>query len=67
VAELVDRGLDIPILVGSGVDIGSAEAFLEDADGAIVGTALKEGGETTAPVSEKRVRALVDSVRSDRK
>lgn len=60
-----DRGLDVPILVGSGVDIGSAEALLEDADGAIVGTALKEGGETTAPVSEKRVRALVDSVRSD--
>ena len=28
-------------------------------DGAIVGTALKEGGETTAPVDEERVKELV--------
>ena len=52
-------GLDVPVLVGSGVTPDSAGDLLSVADGAIVGTALKEGGETAAPVDVGRVRELV--------
>jgi len=38
-----------PVLVGSGVREDTVGDVLAVADGAIVGTALKEGGETTAP------------------
>ena len=50
---------DAPLLIGSGVTVGTAADLLAVADGAVVGTALKEGGETTAPVSEDRVRDLL--------
>ena len=59
VAERESHGLDTPILVGSGVRPDTIGDVLAIADGAIVGTALKEGGETTAPVDEKRVTELV--------
>jgi len=56
---------DAPVFVGSGVTRETVAETLDLADGAIVGTALKEGegGETTAPVDEDRVRALVDAAR----
>ncbi|QIB74141.1 BtpA/SgcQ family protein [Halogeometricum borinquense] len=50
-----------PALVGSGVTAETVAETLEYADGVIVGTALKEGGETTAPVDESRVRAVVSA------
>ncbi|SEW13833.1 BtpA/SgcQ family protein [Halobacterium jilantaiense] len=56
-------GVDAPVFVGSGVTRETVEETLDLADGAIVGTALKEGGETTAPVDEARVRELVDAAR----
>lgn len=59
VGELRDAvGPAVPILVGSGVTPDNAAALLEAADGAIVGTALKEGGRVAAPVEERRVREL---------
>jgi membrane complex biogenesis BtpA family protein len=65
--ERRDRlGLDVPVLVGSGVTADGVGDLLSVADGAVVGTALKEGGETTAPVDVERVRELVaaaDAVR----
>ena len=57
-----DRGLDIPVLVGSGVTPATAPDLLSRADGAIVGTALKENRETTAPVDEAAVERLVGAV-----
>jgi membrane complex biogenesis BtpA family protein len=54
-----DLGSDAPVFVGSGVTRETVAETLAVADGAVVGTALKEGGETTAPVDEDRVRALV--------
>ncbi|WP_276299807.1 BtpA/SgcQ family protein [Halorussus lipolyticus] len=60
VAEARDEaGLDAPVFIGSGVTPENAADLLEVADGAIVGTALKEGGETTNPVSVERVEELV--------
>jgi len=59
VADRDAHGLDTPVLVGSGVREDTVGDVLAVADGAIVGTALKEGGETTAPVDADRVAALV--------
>jgi hypothetical protein len=54
-----DLGTGVPVFVGSGVTAGTVGEFLSVADGVIVGTALKEGSETTAPVSVGRVEELV--------
>ncbi|WP_132058951.1 BtpA/SgcQ family protein [Halorussus amylolyticus] len=51
--------IDAPVLVGSGTTTENVADLLDIADGVIVGTALKEGGETTAPVDEVRVEELV--------
>ena len=53
------RGLDVPVLVGSGVTADSVGDLLRVADGVIVGTALKQGAETTNPVSVGRVEELI--------
>lgn len=48
-----------PVLVGSGCDAATAGALVAaGAAGAIVGTALKEGGRVDAPVDPERVRIL---------
>ena len=52
---------ETPVLVGSGVTADNAADLLAAADGAIVGTALKEGGETTAPVDAGRVADVVSA------
>ncbi len=59
VDERVRHGLDTPVLVGSGVRQDTVADLLGVADGVIVGTALKRGGETTAPVDADRVADLV--------
>ena len=59
VAERERHGLDTPVFVGSGVRPDPVGDLLAVADGVIVGTALKEGGETTAPVDPDRVAELV--------
>ena len=58
VADVCERH-DAPLLIGSGVTAGTVADLLSVADGAVVGTALKQGGETAAPVSEERVRDLL--------
>ncbi|MES3162452.1 MAG: BtpA/SgcQ family protein [Halorubrum sp.] len=60
VDERERHGLDTPVLVGSGVQPETVEGLLSVADGVIVGTALKRGGETTAPVDVDRVETLVE-------
>jgi hypothetical protein len=57
-------GDDTPVVVGSGVAEDTVGEILDVADAAIVGTALKEGGETTNPVDSDRVRRLVDAAKS---
>lgn len=66
--ETVRRAADgRPVLVGSGLGPGNAARLLAAADGAVVGTALKEGGETPAPVDRGRVEALVEAARAGRR
>jgi hypothetical protein len=61
-----DRELDAPVFVGSGVTAETVSDVLSVADGAIVGSALKESGDASNPVSVARVERLVaaaDAVR----
>ena len=48
---------DRPLLVGSGVTASNAAQFLAHANGAIVGTSLKEGGVITNLIDLERVKA----------
>jgi membrane complex biogenesis BtpA family protein len=49
---------DVPFLIGSGLTAENAGLFPE-ADGVIVGTSVKTGGDVDAPVDERRVARLV--------
>ena len=55
---------DRPILVGSGVTPDTVRELLAVADGAIVGTWIKERGRTTNPVDPDRVAAVARAARS---
>ena len=50
------------ILLGSGVSIANIRDFLPVADGFIVGTSLKAGGDVKKAVDPKRVAALVAAI-----
>jgi len=56
--------LSVPIYVGSGVTRENVQRYLAIADGVIVGTDLKEGGATRAPLSADRARQLMSRARS---
>jgi len=51
-----------PVLIGSGLSAENAAGLLEHADGAIVGTCLKEDGRVERPVDPTRVRRLRELV-----
>ncbi len=51
------------LLVGSGVDAGNAAQFLTHADGALVGTSLKENGVITNFIDLERVKATAAAFR----
>lgn len=52
-----------PVFVGSGVTPDTVHEYADVADGAIVGSAFKPGGDPEQPVEEFRVRQLVERVR----
>jgi len=54
----------VPLLIGSGVAADNVGEFLRVADGVIVGTSLKRGGEVSQPVDLERVQALVHAARA---
>jgi membrane complex biogenesis BtpA family protein len=51
--------VDAPVLVGSGVTDATAAELLRVADGAIVGSWLKHGGDVEKPVDRERVERLM--------
>ena len=55
-----------PILVGSGSNEKNIAAFLQHADGVIVGSSLKKDGVMENPVDVQRVRHFMEIVRSVR-
>ncbi len=50
---------DTPVYVGSGASVANAAEMLAVADGCIVGTATKPGGETTNAVDPELAKAFV--------
>ncbi len=55
----------VPVFVGSGVTTETVgDCLAAGADGVIVGTAIKDGGETTAPVASGRVADLIAAARN---
>lgn len=66
VREARDLAGDRPLLVGSGVDAANVALFLGAADGIIVGTSVKHGGDCANPVDPSRVRELVTAANSMR-
>jgi len=54
---------DAPLYAGSGVDTATVAGLLRICTGVIVGTSIKEGGVTTAPVDPGRAAALVAAAR----
>jgi len=57
---------DFPLIVGAGVNANNIQAQLAVADGAIIGSYFKLGGNTHFPVERSRVRSLMDIVRQIR-
>lgn len=57
--QTVKSAVDLPVLVGSGANADSITAILASADGAIVGSAFKEGGNVYNKVSSDAARKLM--------
>lgn len=49
--ERVKKVVKIPVVAGSGVNAQNIDAQLSIADGAIIGSSLKEGGILSNPIS----------------
>jgi uncharacterized protein len=60
--ENIRQGTQLPVIIGSGLTPANALELLAKADGAIVGTSLKENGAWWGRVSVDRVRTLVREV-----
>ena len=56
------RGIGVPVLVNTGFRADQAADLLRHADGAVVGSSLKQDGITWNPVDLVRVRALMAAV-----
>lgn len=59
----VKQVVNLPVLVGSGTSIQNVRAALNIADGAIVGSALKEGGDAWNRVSAENTLAFMQAAR----
>ena len=60
--ENLHKEINQPILVGSGINKNNVNNFLKYCDGVIVGTSLKEDGQTNNPISKNNVIEFVKSV-----
>lgn len=59
----VKKVVKVPVLAGSGVKASNIKAQMETADGAIIGSSLKEGGILTNPVSYDLVKEVMDGLK----
>ncbi|HVX80058.1 MAG TPA: BtpA/SgcQ family protein [Devosiaceae bacterium] len=55
---------DTPLLANTGVNLDNVEGIFAHADGCVIGTHFKRGGDTWNPVDGERVRRFMDKVRS---
>lgn len=57
----VRAAVTVPVLIGSGLTAANLARYVPYAEGFIVGSYVKEGGNWRGPVSAERVRRLVDA------
>ncbi|MEG1525193.1 MAG: BtpA/SgcQ family protein [Clostridia bacterium] len=50
---------DLPVLIGSGINASNLRESMAYADGAIIGSSIKENGKVLSPVDTDRVRELI--------
>ena len=55
----VKKGLQIPLLIGSGLNAGNVQELWPLVDGAIVGSGFKRNGDLHQPIDRELVRAFV--------
>ena len=59
----VKQVVNLPVIAGSGVNAGNIADQLSIADGAIIGSSLKEGGEISSPISERLAKEVMAGLR----
>ena len=67
VMEAIKEAVDVPVFVNTGVKPQNVQDYLSVADGAIVGSSLKEDGYTWNPVDPRRVEQLMEQVKQVRR
>ncbi|MDY2720598.1 MAG: BtpA/SgcQ family protein [Candidatus Faecousia sp.] len=55
----IKQSLSIPLLIGSGLNAKNAAVLWQYADGAIIGSGFKKGGDLSAPVDRELVKAFM--------
>lgn len=58
----VKEVVNVPVFAGSGVNAGNIKKQLSVADGAVIGSSLKEGGVITNPISYTLVKEVLDGL-----
>ena len=61
----VKKVVNLPVIAGSGVKAENIDEQLHIADGAIIGSSLKEGGILSNPISEKLTREVLAGLHKD--
>lgn len=64
--EGIRSNVSLPVIVGSGIDVGNCRDLLMLADGAIVGSSIKVEGRMHSDVDVAKVKALMAAVRAVR-
>ena len=63
--EAVKKALpEVPLLIGSGLNLENAKDFLDVADGAIVATSIKRGKGLTSTIDVNKAEKLLETIRS---
>ena len=62
--QTVKEVVGLPVLAGSGTTMENVQSTLGEADGAIVGSAFKEGGDVHNRVSPEAVMSFVNAARN---
>jgi membrane complex biogenesis BtpA family protein len=64
IAEIkgIKEAVSLPVIIGSGLSIENCRSIMSVADGAIVGSSIKEGGVWWGKVSVERLRTLMEIV-----
>lgn len=62
--ESVKKNINIPVLIGSGINEKNLESYLAFADGVIIGSYFKEKGYWANNISIERVKKLIEKYQS---